>query len=109
MSFVDHFEDLPSAKNEFAFVEDEVTLRCLLNHSVIWRFSDSIFYDDVSKNGRVTEQYRSIASVGPNGGLSLILANVTKERSGLYVCIENEGRGTEYGIRLNVGGKSNHL
>ena len=109
MSFVDNFEDLPSATNEFAFVQDEVTLLCPLNLSVIWRFSNSNFYDDVYKNRQVTEKFKSMASVKQDGSYSLVLTNVTKERSGLYVCIANEGRGTEHGIRLTVSGTSEYL
>ena len=95
--------------NRFAFDGDEVTLLCPLNRSVIWRFSNSTFYDDVCKKGQVNDKYKSVASVKQDGSYSLDLSDVTKERSGLYLCMENEGRGTEHGIRLTVRGKSNHL
>ena len=109
LSFVDSFENLPSDVNRFAFDGDEVTLLCPLNRSVIWRFSNSTFYDDVYKNREVTGKYKSMARVEEDGSYSLDLSDVTKERSGLYLCMENEGRGTEHGIRLTVRGKSNHL
>ena len=108
--FPDYFENLPSDVNVPAFVGDEVTLPCLLKHPVNRRCSNSSFYDDIYKNGQVTEKYKSIVPAKPEeSNSSLNLTDVTKERSGLYVCIANEGRGTEHGIRLTVSGKSNHL
>jgi hypothetical protein len=92
------------------FIGYEVILPCastVLGVPVTWfdQKKDSRMYEI----GDVTEGYKSIVSgrlVNKSvGDYTLVLKNVSRSSSGLYICTEEAGHGLEHAVTVNVSGE----
>jgi len=106
----------PVQKPRTTVIGENVTLPCrtTLKTPVNWYYSPSEKTDDfnddwlICKAGNILNRYsrRMTLDKRVHGDFSLVILNVTREDQGVYICLEDKGRGLKHQIKLTVEGKS---
>jgi hypothetical protein len=94
------------------FVGYEVILPCtstVFNVSVTWFDETLNSHRHVYERGEINEDYRNVVSDEPVnesvGDYTLVLKNVSRRSSGVYVCVEDGGNGNKHAVTVNVSGQ----